>query len=187
MCKSRVGVTHTFCGSSTWRWTYKSGVTLQEFASSTRFAVGLKMFVLQVFKRSARPSIKRIFQPKCHLSSWWMIYLWVRCGLCKFSFFVVYFQFGVLKLGKLSLQHWKNKEEYIWLKKIIKRIDVHHFFWYCRNKWPCILQIQFEIWNRAVSFLTSFESKNIMKWSLVNSIEIHVLGKTRKKNWASKI
>ena len=91
MCKSRVGVTHTFCGSSTWRWTYKSGVTLQEFASSTRFAVGLKMFVLQVFKTSAYPSIKQIFQPKCHLSSWWMIYLWVRCGFCNFSLLVLTF------------------------------------------------------------------------------------------------
>ena len=75
MWKRGVGVTPTFCGRSSWRWTYKSGITLQEFASSTRFAVGLKMFVFQVFKVSARPSIKQIFQPKCHLSSWWLIYL----------------------------------------------------------------------------------------------------------------
>ena len=38
-----------------------------------------------------------------------------------------------------------------------------------------------EIWNRAVSFLTSFESKNFMKLSLVNSIETYVLGKTKEK------
>ena len=76
MWKRRVGVTPTFCGRSSWRWTYKSGVTLQEFASSTRFAVGLKMFVFQVFKVSARPSIKQIFQPKCQLFPWWLIYIY---------------------------------------------------------------------------------------------------------------
>ena len=52
--------------------------------------------------------------------------------ILQFFSFGVDFRFGVCERGKLSLQQWKNKEEYIWLKIIIKIIieiiDLHHFF-----------------------------------------------------------
>ena len=59
-------------------WAYKTGVTLQEFASSTKRRSFEEIFhPEEVFKKS----VKEVFRSKCHPdASWWVIYvkLWQK-------------------------------------------------------------------------------------------------------------